>query len=307
MRHPALVLAVALFLILQSQGAHASGCPPGAADCFLCGGVDGIACSQECPSGPVREGIGAVACECPQGEPCVCYCPYAGGAPKVSDNIDPLLESAPPCQSLSPSCPDCGEASLVQGKVGLKRDGLWCLLQEGQTVGGGERVYVPEGSALRIRMFNGGVMDAAGGSVFDIERMSGTGKSAMGSFIMSLAKGAFHFLMDKDRIEQYEVRMDSAVVGIEGTEFLMGSDGSTITTKVLEGTVSLGSAGSSDTMELSEGQMASVPASGGPISGPSSFDIQAEHPWWDEEAGQACGGLFVLLSPLCLGMLRTRC
>lgn len=51
-------------------------CPPGASDCFLCGGVDGIPCTKNCVGewDPVMNDY--VCCRCPQGEPCVCYCPY---------------------------------------------------------------------------------------------------------------------------------------------------------------------------------------------------------------------------------------
>lgn len=68
-----------LFVVASSAfAAQASDCAGATGECFLCGGVGGIPCSIDCP-GHYVEGVGQVACACPQGKPCECYCPYTGG------------------------------------------------------------------------------------------------------------------------------------------------------------------------------------------------------------------------------------
>jgi len=73
-----LFLLIAFAYLAGAVHAVESGkCPAGASDCFLCGGVNGIPCSSNC-IGHYKPGVGNIACECPQGKPCVCYCPAVG-------------------------------------------------------------------------------------------------------------------------------------------------------------------------------------------------------------------------------------
>ncbi|NYZ73665.1 hypothetical protein H0O00_00825 [Candidatus Micrarchaeota archaeon] len=75
-------IAVIIFCLVFAGLAFAGSCPVGAKDCFLCGGVDGIPCSSsDSCSGKYVEGVGNVACACPQDKPCACYCPYGGEQP----------------------------------------------------------------------------------------------------------------------------------------------------------------------------------------------------------------------------------
>lgn len=273
-------LSLCLALLFLSSAA----CPPGAKDCFLCGGVDGIACSMDC-TGHYKPGVGDVACECPQGEPCVCYCPYGGGAPVAKDDPS-LIAKAPPCADTG-SCNNC--AMLSSGAtVAVKRGGSWCLLGAGQAVLGGEKVWVLKGSSARFQYFTGSTMDAAPESVFTLDSLETVKPGAVGRMMMKEATGVYHFMITKDAIEQFEIRMNGAYTGIKGTEFIMEADASSVTAKVLDGTVEFGSPGK--TVTLGAGQMSTVAGTGTP-SAPLSFDASSEERWWQSGC---CGSAFIL-------------
>lgn len=81
--------ACALVAVLLITGIVVAVCPEGATDCFNCGaGPSGIACTKNCTGKWSERAHAYVACECPQGELCVCYCPYTA---KLSDEclLDP--------------------------------------------------------------------------------------------------------------------------------------------------------------------------------------------------------------------------
>ncbi|MFH2101223.1 MAG: hypothetical protein ABII71_04035 [Candidatus Micrarchaeota archaeon] len=70
--------AALLMLLFLLQASFADGCPAGASDCFLCGGTGGIPCTTDCEGVWDEASHGYLACSCPQGEPCECYCPFEG-------------------------------------------------------------------------------------------------------------------------------------------------------------------------------------------------------------------------------------
>lgn len=79
-----------VFAVLPALS-FAGSCPPGVKDCFLCGGNNGIPCSSsDSCAGHYDPNSGeSIACACPQGKPCVCYCP--------------ITETAPPAEPAAPS------------------------------------------------------------------------------------------------------------------------------------------------------------------------------------------------------------
>jgi len=101
-------MRIIIFCLVFACLAFAGSCPAGATSCFLCGGVDGIPCSSsDSCSGKYVEGVGNVACGCPQDKPCACYCPYTADA----------------LASLSDECltdPECAakHMPMVEGVVG---------------------------------------------------------------------------------------------------------------------------------------------------------------------------------------------
>lgn len=70
-----MILILSIVCLLSSLPVSAGECPPGS-DCFLCGGVGGIPCTTLCTGVWDENTHSNVACRCPQGQPCECYCPY---------------------------------------------------------------------------------------------------------------------------------------------------------------------------------------------------------------------------------------
>jgi hypothetical protein len=293
------MLFSALFLAICASASglvFAGSCPAGAKDCFLCGGVDGMACTTNC-TGAYVEGVGNVSCECPQDEPCVCYCPYGGGSAVVLDD-ETLISRAPDCGPGGCGGNDCGIVENLTGTVAVKRGGGWCIAKGGTGIAAGARVWVLDGARVRIRLFDGGVMDVRENSVFNIDRIETTKPGAVKRMVLSLAEGAYHHMVDSDRIEQFEVRMDSAVIGINGTEFIVEADGSEITVKVLEGSVSLSNDGSGIPVLLRPGEYSIASKSGGPPTKPAAFNAAMEGKWWVEPSAPSCGSAFALAAAL---------
>jgi hypothetical protein len=191
----------------------------------------------------------------------------------------------------------------MSGTVAIKRAGAWCLANSGTVVNGGEKVWVLDGSVANFQYFTGSTMDAAPNSVFTLESIETTKPGAMGRMVMTMAKGTYHFMVEKDRIEQFEVRMNSAYTGIKGTEFIMESDGPSVTMKVLDGVVDFGSPGK--TVQMEKGQVSTVVNNGAPTS-PVPFDIASEPRWWPGGGAGCCGSALVLGAVLLPALLSRR-
>jgi len=246
-----------------------------------------------------------LACSCPQGEPCVCYCPYEGGA-EVYGGAEPFLADAEECADAT-GCPNCAVLESLQGTVGIKRGNSWCLATNGLVIGPGDKIFVQNFSMATVRYFNGGKVDMDQNSMFAIESISTTEEGATEALALDMVEGAFHFLIDEKRIEQFEVRMDTAVVGVEGTEFLVDADSSQITVKVIEGNVTFANDASDAVVALGPGEYSTASKAGGPPSAPASFNPDSERQWWPEDGVVCCGSAFILAVLLLTGFLyRTR-
>jgi len=96
------IVVSAVFLLSFLPAAHAvetKYCPE-EDHCFLCGGKDGIPCTTDCTSN--------LACACPEGKPCECYCPYTGTPKPPAPVKPPKPEPATPPpkeEKCSNTCP----------------------------------------------------------------------------------------------------------------------------------------------------------------------------------------------------------
>lgn len=274
-----------LIVLLALVSLSFSGCPAGASDCFLCGSAP---CTTSCTGAWDENAQMHVSCECPQGEPCTCHCPYGGGA-AVSSGGENLLDSASECGSRS-SCPSCAEIKSMEGTVAVMRNGQWCLAYEGLIVGPEDKVWTLNDSRAGLAYYDGTKQDMNQQSSFTIKDSATTKSGAAGSLVLQGVQGAYHFLVDDKRIERYEMRLDNAVIGIEGTEFLVDGGDSGITVSVIEGKVNLSSSKFSKTVLLGEGEASTVPANGAP-SEPSAFGNYDK--WW--QGGSCCASAMLLL------------
>lgn len=286
---------------------------------FLCGGVGGIPCTTDCPGGWSESAHAYVACECPPSG-CVCYCPVEGGEPQTGTGEiperpttqDSFLDNAPACEAYSGSqCTGCGLVNSVSGRIGIQRNGEWCIAYSGLDLMPGDLVYSSGDSKARIQLFDGGTMDAGPGSsfVFRGAQLSGpTPAEAIGNMVMESAEGAYHFLIDSDRIEQFEIRTNGAYTGIEGTEFIIEATDSYTKVKVLEGSVSFWKGGSDARVLVNEGESSVLYSGSSAPNAPQEFNVAGESRWWNSlEGGSCCGTAFILMIiPLLAAVFRSR-
>jgi len=274
---------------------------------FLCGGVGGIPCTTDC-QGHWSESTGDyVSCECPP-EGCVCYCPVEGEEPQAGTGeiterpttADSFLDNAPACQDTATGpCEGCGEIRSISGRVGIQRNGEWCLAYTGLALQPGDFVYATDSSKGRIMLFDGGAMDMASGSQFRFDGLHfdrPTILESTGYITMEMVKGVYHYMISTDRIEQFEIRPNGAVIGIKGTEFVVESTDSYTKVKVLDGTVDFYRAGSDARVLLNEGEYSVLETGASAPNYPQEFNTAGESRWWNDlEGGSCCGTAFILL------------
>lgn len=138
------------FCVLVSGNAFAGSCPAGAGDCFLCGGKDGIPCSTNC-TGKYTPGVGNVACECPQGQSCKCYCPYTADIlAKLNDEclIDPecAAKQMPMVEGI------IGYVAKFDGNVRVEKAGTTNILpaESLMAINEDDTLFIPEGGKVMV-------------------------------------------------------------------------------------------------------------------------------------------------------------
>jgi len=279
---------------------------------FLCGGVGGIPCTTDCEGHWSESMHDYVSCECPPGG-CTCYCPVGESEPQTGfgditerptspeGTFEDFLDNAPACQAQEPGpCEECGEIRSISGRIGIQRNGEWCLAYTGLALQPGDFVYATDGSNGRIMLFDGGTMDMDSNSQFifeglQIQERPGIAKFT-GHLIMSAARGIYHFMMSSDRIEQFEVRPNSAVIGIKGTEFVVEAADSYTKVKVLDGTVDFYREGSDARVLVNEGEYSVLDSGASAPNYPQEFNTAGESHWWNSlEGGSCCGTAFILM------------
>ena len=215
-----------------------------------------------------------------------------------------ILANAKPCassmssssySSSSSSCKDCAIFKKIEGTAAVYHNGEWCIASENIAVAAGDEVWVTNSSKASLMFFEGSKQDINENSVFKIKTIEATPPSGgVKRFVMESVKGIYHYMISTDRIEQFEVRMDSAVIGIKGTEFIVEADNSNVKVKVLEGAVNFSNSGSS-AVNLNEGQSSTAKKSGGAPSSPVSFNISSETEWWGDLDSGCCGPALILV------------
>ena len=278
---------------------------------FLCGGVGGIPCTTDC-AGHWSESTGDyVSCECPP-EGCVCYCPVGGEETQTQTETETTPErnvgegqpwaNAPACEAtVSGTCTQCGVINDYSGTVAIQKgNGEWCLGYTDYALQPGDFVVTPGDSKVRIRLFDGGDMDMAPGSQFRFDGLTYLNPppmlETMGYLTITAVRGVYHYMIQKDRIEQFEIRPNGAVVGIKGTEFVVEAADSYTKVKVLDGTVDFYRSGSDARVLLNEGEYSVLETGASAPNYPQEFNTAGESRWWNDlEGGSCCGTAFILM------------
>jgi len=105
----------------------------------------------------------------------------------------------------------------------------------------------------------------------------------------------FYFPKGETGAQKYEVSLNRAVVGIEGTNFVVEVNEEQDTVKVIEGVVEFSSYDTDETLTLRQGQMSTATQDG--IGGISSFDIDEEKANWGDYYEELDGGATTELIP----------
>ncbi len=283
---------------------------------FLCGGVGGIPCTTDCQGHWSDSSQSYVSCECPQGHECVCYCPAGGGETQTQTQTQTVTTpernvgegqpwaNAPACQATSSgTCTQCGVINDYSGTVAIQKDsGEWCLGYSGYALQPGDFVVTPGDSKVKIKLFDGGDMDMAPGSEFRFDGLTYLNPppmiETMGDLTISVVKGVYHYMIQKDRIKQFDIRSDGAYTGIKGTEFVMEFTDSYTKLKVLNGSVEFGKQGSDVRVLVNAGETSTLGTSESVPTHPQEFNTAGESRWWNSLGGggsSCCGTAFILM------------
>lgn len=271
-----LVISVVLAGVLS-----AGSCPAGAEDCFLCGGVDGIPCTTDC-AGEYSESAGQyISCECPQGEPCACYCPYEGGDEAV---VGVGQGGMPPSEG--------ADLTSFSGDVYvMPPGGQWMKVASRIPLGEGYSIRTGSGAKATVMLDDGCKLYIDPETTLDLtELQNRPGKSTL-SVVLELIKGAIYSDVTKRDGTRFEVNAGVSVAGVKGTKFSVYYDDAKreASVKVVEGIVEVSDL-SNEKVNLNAGEMMTVTNSG--LGSVASFDADAERSKWVPSGG--CGSAFVL-------------
>lgn len=313
-----LLSAIALVLVMASLS-FAGTCPAGASDCFLCGGTNGIPCaSTDACKGHHDPNSGLdIACACPQGKPCACYCPYSQyGAQKAA--LTPSNDKCAGCVygcsadrsvCISAKAEDIGapngpvEISAFENEVLVSKDGggTWARAAPGMRVDYGYLVKTGADGRAVLQMDDGCKVFMDPDTMLNMKELQPRTASTL-DVIIELVKGALFSDVTKREGSKFELETGVSVTGVQGTQFSVSYDpvAKESVTKAYEGTVSVSSA--SGTTQLSKNQMVTVTESGaGQVSTFTPTGANAP-----PTGGGGCGGAAILLSVLFLGAAAAR-
>ncbi|MEW6748715.1 MAG: FecR family protein [Candidatus Micrarchaeota archaeon] len=268
-----------LIWLVFSGSVFAGGCPAGADDCFLCGGIDGIPCTIDC-SGEYSESAGAyVSCECPQGEPCVCYCPYEGGETVVGVGQGGMMQ------------PEGANLARYSGEVYVMAPGgSWVKVASKIPLGQGYSVRTGYGSTATILLDDDCKIYLDGDTTLDLTELQKLEDKSTFSVVLELIKGAIYSDVTKRDGTKFEVHTRVSVAGVKGTAFSVYYDEMMreAEIKVVGGDVQITDL-SSETVNLNAGEMMKV--GNGGLGDIERFDSAAEKERW---VGSGCGSAFIV-------------
>lgn len=312
-----LVFVAVMAALVFAPLAFAGICPAGASDCFLCGGVGGIPCamSDSC-SGSYVEGVGNVACECPQDEECQCHCPYSEYGALKDENVEERTclerctygcsEDLSICVTETANQMTEGPAQItnMEGEVLVRMEGGgWARATIGTKLARGATLRTGEGGKLTILMDDGSKIFMDEETTLEIaELMKPRDKSTLG-VILELMKGAIFSDVTKRDGTMFEVETSVSVAGVKGTQFLTTYDGTTAETKVFDGEVNVADKyGNGVVLEKNQ----KVLVTSGSVGVPSEFDPSQENRWWEGNGGCCSGAILMALLAGATAFARSR-
>jgi hypothetical protein len=272
------VFGIATLLVMASL-CFAGTCPAGASDCFLCGG-DGIPCaSTDACTGFHDPDTGLnVACACPQGKPCACYCPYS----EFGLLKDELAPSDDVCAGCSYGCSDdntlcisksmddvestggLAQVSGIDGELLVSNDGgvTWAKAAAGTKLGEGDTIRVGNSGKASIVLDDGSKLFLDGGAVLRMKELTRVKSAGTLAVVLELVKAALFSDVTKRDGTKFEIDTGVSVIGVKGTQFYVSYDpiSKQSVTKVYKGNVTV--AGASGSIELAASEQVTTTQSG---------------------------------------------
>ncbi|MEM3364755.1 MAG: FecR family protein [Candidatus Micrarchaeia archaeon] len=274
---PAVVWLIIISIFVSF--AYAGSCPAGSKDCFLCGGVNGIPCISSCTGSWSEKAHAYVSCECPQGEPCICYCPAEGQGPVVGVGKGGTENAFAKLASFSGNVylrmPN-GEWARIVTEIPINEKSAVKTGSDGKitmNIADGSKVYMDENTELEMKELKRKNL-----TTFDV--------------IIELAKGAIFSDVTKRGDTIFRVKSGATSTGVKGTKFHVAYDNAKgeTTVKVVEGEVTVTDK-YGKSIVLTNNQMVISSDSKG-IGGIQKIDDETE------KSGACAGGLIFLISVL---------
>ncbi|MCX8206162.1 MAG: hypothetical protein N3H30_02940 [Candidatus Micrarchaeota archaeon] len=283
-------------------------CPPGAADCFNCGaGPGGIACSYNCTGKWSESAHAYVSCECPQGKPCACYCPYM---PKLSDEclLDPACvgKQLPAVRGVMAYAAKInGHATIVKGGTGKGMEITpLTIINPGDTIvlqSEDDSVTVVFGDSIRTYRGEGEVKltydNSDAEAAKSMQEMTGKmwmyylGKRMAGQLAanadphiekgtVTICGGGFTHPDFTDRMDEKRYLRSAGCMQYSAeSELLVGVDGKAQTIKVLEGKVKATDM-DGNSVVVRTGEQAVIKGANASSAVKGGFDYGREPQWW---------------------------
>ncbi len=262
--------------------AFAASCPAGAEDCFLCGNE--IPCSTDCQGKWDEASQMHISCECPQGEPCVCYCPYWEGE---GTNV---IGTDPNAGELSD---EIAAISSLSGDVYIKRSASH---QWEKVIG---KIRVDEGYTIRtengkatILFEDGCKVYIEGGTTLEMNELLNIPQKSTLQIVLQLIKGAIYSDVTARDGTSFEVRGEFGRAGAKGTRFhtsYFPETGSSAI-KVYEGEVEVQTP-NYGTYSLSENEKLTIEQNQFPSI--ENFNSSIEQTPFEEEAGGCSSAIII--------------
>lgn len=288
--------ALALISLIIPKLVQAAECPSGADDCYMCGDTP---CTKDCTGVWDEESQRYLSCECPQGEPCTCYCPYSLGEDEIeeeeiTDTVDEtgaeesnkiIKVVGNPTALIS----DTGEEVPISGLSSIS-SGTKMMIGYSQAV-----TFIPEGEKTTVILGPGNVVfyhtddGVALDGVADLWIVTKLISQVIEGFEYGEeSKEEFNlytqcsFGQDTGMINQLDAGNQCNVIYKIKSEVLLDIEDDQHKLKVISGEVEVTNQ-NGDTLVVKAGSSATITDTSDLGSAAiTSFDLEDEDPWWTE-------------------------
>jgi hypothetical protein len=131
------------------------------------------------------------------------------------------------CWALEAGAADIGQIKVVKGQVTIERSGQAAPAQTGTRLQEGDIVKTGPDGSVGITMADDSLLSAGPGTVLALDRYAFDPTTQRGRFDTSLNKGTLAVIsgrIAKQAPDAMTVRTPATILGVRGTEFVVGTD-----------------------------------------------------------------------------------